>query len=568
MAGGRAEPEAHVGHAQGGVHPRQLFLDATDGLDGGHGIAAQVVVAGGQREGEGVEDEVAGSQSVALDGQIVDAAGHPHLPLHVTGLTLFVDQQADHRCAVLRCQLHHAIEARPLGLTVFEVGRVQDGPTAHPLQTGFHHLGFGGVQHQRGAHLGGQTLGKFVHVVGTVTAHVVGAHVEHMGAFTHLVPGHLQRGVPVGVEHGLTELLGPVGVGALPDDEKRRILMERHERVDGRGAVFVHRGTWRRGEVGASLHHRSQMRRGGAATPTHHGHTEVGDEVGVVLGELSGGEVVVHVPVDHRRQPGVGDARDGHAGMLRQVSHVLVHLHWPGGAVDADDVGAHGVERRQCRPDLGTRQHPTGEFHGDLHLHGHGAPARRHGPSGADHGGLGSQQVELRFDDEQVHAAVDEPTALFGVMVTQFGEADLAQAGKAGAGSNRARHPAGAVGGGVVGGNLFGQAGSGHVEFVGPLGDVVLGQRDGKRAEAVGLDHIHAHLEVLGVQLADELGPGDGEQFVASLEVVATEIVGGEAEFLDAGAHGAVEDHDALTCGSKEVVGCRRHFERLPVACR
>jgi hypothetical protein len=53
--------------------------------------SAALVVAGGQREGERVEDEVAGLEAVALGGQVVDAVRDPQLPLDVAGLALLVD---------------------------------------------------------------------------------------------------------------------------------------------------------------------------------------------------------------------------------------------------------------------------------------------------------------------------------------------------------------------------------------------------------------------------------------------------------------------------------------------
>ena len=133
----------------------------------------------------------------------------------------------------------------------------------------------------------------------------------------------------------------------------------------------------------------------------------------VVLGQRVGGEVVVHVAVDHRRQPGVGDARDGHAGVLGQVAQVLAHLDRAGGAVDADDVGPHGVEggtgrrRSRCRAAC-ARSAPW-------------SPAPGAGPRGRRRpwpGGqpimaaLMRQQVEEGLDDEEVDAAVEQAPGL------------------------------------------------------------------------------------------------------------------------------------------------------------
>ena len=97
----------------------------------------------------------------------------------------------------------------------------------------------GSVESSTSGHagLGGEARGDLVHVDGAVAADVVDAHVEDVGAFLDLVLGHLRRSVSQSaVEHRLAELLRAVGVGALADDQERGVLVERHQRVDRRGA--------------------------------------------------------------------------------------------------------------------------------------------------------------------------------------------------------------------------------------------------------------------------------------------------------------------------------------------
>ena len=108
--GGGIEPERDVGHTEHGPHPGQLGLDLPDGVESDHRVSAQVVVTGGEREGEGIEDQVLGPKPVALDGEIVDAMGHPQLPLQRSSLTLLVDEQADGTGAVLASEAEHPIE--------------------------------------------------------------------------------------------------------------------------------------------------------------------------------------------------------------------------------------------------------------------------------------------------------------------------------------------------------------------------------------------------------------------------------------------------------------------------
>ena len=196
VAGRRVEAEADVGDAERGVGARELLLDLLDGVHGGHGVLAEVLVARGEREGEGVEDEVGLLEAVGVHGQVDDAPGHPHLPLDVAGLALLVDQQADHRRAVVTGQGEDPVEPAALGEAVLEVGRVEDGPAADVLEPGLHDLGLGGVEHQRGVGLGGEAAGHLVHVAGAVAADVVDADVEDVGALLDLGVGHGEQSCP------------------------------------------------------------------------------------------------------------------------------------------------------------------------------------------------------------------------------------------------------------------------------------------------------------------------------------------------------------------------------------
>ena len=60
LAGGRVEAERHVGQAEDGVDAGQLGLDPADALDGLDAVAAALLHAGRQGEGQGVEQEVLG----------------------------------------------------------------------------------------------------------------------------------------------------------------------------------------------------------------------------------------------------------------------------------------------------------------------------------------------------------------------------------------------------------------------------------------------------------------------------------------------------------------------------
>ena len=290
----------------------------------------------------------------------------------------------------------------------------------------------------------------------------------------------------------------------------------------------------------------------GPAAPADHRDAQLADELPVELGQLVGGEVVVHGPVDHRGQAGVGEAGHRKGRVAGQVAQRLEHLARAGGAVEPDEVDTHGLEGAQGGTDLGAGQHGAGQLDGHLGLDGQVHAGGLHGPPGAVDGRLGLQEVEDRLDDDQVDAALDEGGGLLLVGVPQVGVPDLAEGGELGAGSDAAGHPPGPVRRGEVVGGPAGQRGRGQVELADPVALAVLGQDRGEGSEGVGLHHVAADLEERPVDPVDGVGPGDHQQLVAPLEVRAAEVVGGEVHQLEVGAHGAVEDDHPLGGGLRD----------------
>ncbi len=354
-----------------------------------------------------------------------------HLPVRRAGLALGVDAGAHHRRPVLAGQGQELVEPRAGVVALLEVDRVEHGPPPDPPQGGLDHRCLGGVDHQGDARLGGEARRHLGHVGHAVGAGVVHAHVEDVGALLHLVAGHGHGGVPVGLEHGLAELLRPVGVGALAHDEERGVLVERHVAVD-RGGPRLVLGVARRGhEVPAPLHHSPEMVGGGPAAPADDAHPHLGHEPLQMVRQLLRREVVVHLAVHHRGQAGVGLRGDGHAAVLGQVAHGLAHLGRSRGAVEPDDVGAHGVEGGQGGADLGAGEHAPGELDGHLHLERYAPPGAHHGALARVQRRLGLEQVVDRLHHQQVHAPGQQGGGLLLVGVTQLGVGDLPEGGKA-----------------------------------------------------------------------------------------------------------------------------------------
>jgi len=127
------DAEAHVRKPHHRERTRDLCLDTPNRFDALDAVAAQVGVAGGEREGEGVEDEVARREAIALGGDLVQAVGDLHLPLHIAGLATFVDQETNDGGAIIARQGEHAVHAVAGFFAVFEVCAVQDATATSEL---------------------------------------------------------------------------------------------------------------------------------------------------------------------------------------------------------------------------------------------------------------------------------------------------------------------------------------------------------------------------------------------------------------------------------------------------
>ena len=74
-AGLRRKAKGKIAHAKRGHHARQILFDEANAFDGLNGGVGKFFVAGGEGEGQRVEDQVFGPQSVVVDGDVVDAFG-------------------------------------------------------------------------------------------------------------------------------------------------------------------------------------------------------------------------------------------------------------------------------------------------------------------------------------------------------------------------------------------------------------------------------------------------------------------------------------------------------------
>ncbi|CAM5624457.1 hypothetical protein SAURM35S_07320 [Streptomyces aurantiogriseus] len=541
-AGGRVEAEGDVRQAQGGLDVGVAALELADRLDGGDAVLAGLLLTGADREGQGVDEDVLLADA-PVAGQVVDQPfGDLDLLLRSAGLALLVDGQGDQRGAVLLGELRHLGEAGLGAVAVLVVDGVDHRAAAELLQAGADDVDLGGVQHDRQSGGGGEAAGQFLHVGDAVAADVVHAQVEHVRALADLFAGHLHTVVPAALQHGLTELLGTVGVGALTDGQVRGVLAERDRLVE-RGGAGLGLGVALDGSGPLDpFHELPQVLGRRAAAAADQVQPVVAYEGLLGVGQAFGVQREVGAVLGEDRQAGVGHAQQRGAGVPGQVAQVFAHLGRARRAVQADHVDTEGLQRGQRGADLRAEQHGAGRLERHRDQQRHVDAGRLHRAPRAQDRRLRLEQVLRGLDDQGVRAAGEQALGVRLEAVAQRAVADVAEGGQLRAGSDRTQHPAlAAVARAVLVGRLTGDAGARLGQLVHAVGDVVLGHGRVVRAEGVRLDAVHAGAEVRLVDGADDVRPGDVEDLVAALEVL--EVLEGGLLGLEHGAHGPVGHH-------------------------
>ena len=239
-ARGRVQAERDVRDAEGGVDAGILRRDLPDRVDGLDRVAPGLLLAGRDREGERVHDDVVDPHAPFVDEGVDESGGDAHLVLGGARLALLVDGQGDHGGAVLLDERHDAPEPRCRALAVLEVDRVDDRSSADELHTGLQHGGLGGVDDERQGRGAREPRDGLLDVGDAVAPDVVDADIQQVGALAHLVAGDVDAVVPALLEHRLAEGERAVRVGALADRQVGGILIEADVLVEARdpGILF------------------------------------------------------------------------------------------------------------------------------------------------------------------------------------------------------------------------------------------------------------------------------------------------------------------------------------------
>ena len=555
IARGRGEmPKETLETPERGLDPGDLGLDPADALDRLHRRGLPLLVAGGQGEGQCVEDQRLGVEAVLVAGDLLQALGDLDLALRGLRHPDLVDRQRDQRRPVRLRQRDHLVGLLAPGL---EVDRVDDRPPGNRLQRRLQHLGLGRVDLDRRRLGQRDPLRDGAHLLVLVLALGQGdAEVEHVGAAFDLVFGDLDEAVVVVGEQQFLRLFRALRVDPLADQGRARLLHQRgrgHHRGDldlaGCGAL-----SWDQA-VDPGADRGDVLRRRPAAAAD--------DPDAVALDEfaqrrrqrlwLFGEDRLPVGPL--QRQPGVGDAVDRQRAGLAEEADRVAHVLGAGRAVEPDHVDVERPQGRQHRLDIGPEQHlaAVGKER-DAGLDRQRAAGLGEGFAGAEDRRLDLEDVLGGLDDDQVGAAFDQAAGLLGEDLDQSGEGDVAQ-GRVGRGRQEAGRADRAGDETVIASRPAGDFRRLDVDLQRVLAQTPLFELQPRALEAVGLDHFGPGFEHRGVDPLDHVGAIQHQRLVAfALEPTVVRL--GQLELLQGRAHAAVEDNDALVdCGYEVTVG-------------
>ena len=300
------------------------------------------------------------------------------------------------------------------------IDRVDDGLAGVTAHGGLDGCGVGGVDLQRQQRGTLELLGRLLDDLDLVDLGQAHVDVQDIGALFLLADALAHDVVQVAVTQGLLQALFAGGVDALADDgDFVAVAGKVHDRL---GARDRHAGLAAARAGRAVVDKRAQgrhVRRRGAAATAHDAYA-VGNHTGDghgVLGRLDikdGVAVVVHAG-----QSCVGLHHDGLVGNGEHARSESSELGRALTAVDAQDIGADGVERDGGN--LGARaQEGAAVF-----LKGHGGKDGQVGVLAAgEDGRLDLGKVGHGLDNKEVHARGDAGTHFLGKKVVGLVKAE------------------------------------------------------------------------------------------------------------------------------------------------
>jgi len=247
-------------------------------------------------------------------------------------------------------------------------------------------------------------------------------------ARVHLLLGQRHQGGIARLEHQGARRPGPLRVDALSDEQRPRLLLQRH-RLHAAGeigqsgsAILPFPPRFPGPTVRQRLTQRRDVLRAGPAATAYRADTPR-HELRHRRGEGLRRQRVHRLPADVLRHPGVGHHADGPGAERDQPPDSVAHFLRAGRTVHAKHVHGQRGERHRRRGDVRAGQQPAARVERHLRLQRHPqAQASERAPDALDRG-LEFEEVLLRLEQHHVHPALEQPLRRLSVDVHQQVEA-------------------------------------------------------------------------------------------------------------------------------------------------
>ena len=335
------------------------------------------------------------------------------------------------------------------------------------------------------------------------------------------------------------------------DDERFGIKIEGNGSISARSRSRGLHFPLRRLDSADRVHHSLQMLRRRTAASTDNANSVILNEMFVVGRQFFRFQLVDRAPPLVLRKPRVGKNGDVLAGIRAKESNCVVHFNWAGGAVQADDIYIKWLERGQRGTDFSPQQHCACRFKRYLNRNRYPLSGFLHRLKHADHGRFRLQQILRGFNQQHIHAALDQSAGLFEISRDHVVEFDVAERRELGCRSDRAGHKPRSIFRRELLRYFFSNFRGSDVKFRNFVMQIVFGKDHACRAKCVGFDNITANREETRMNVLNNVRPAQRQQLVAAF--LAPEIVHTGIAELDVRPHRAVVDNDALKHGLEKV---------------
>ena len=444
----RVEAEADIRQAEDDLDVGEFVADQPDAFQRPLRQLAVVLVAGGDGEGQRIDQQVGLRQAVLVAGEFDQPARDAQLvlrrssPCPASSIVSAITAAPNFFASTMRSVAWPSPSSKLIELMI--------GLPPCSFSAALDHRRLGAVDHQRRVHRGGEAADHLVHLArsrrGRRRRCRYPARCEPSPICSRPMATQPSQSLRL---LQLAPFLRAVGVAALADGEDSVLLAQRH--LPGTGWRPTGTQTGLRG-TGAGRN----ARRAGAASRPAPGYAAIevpqqppirltpvlGDEALQPGRHVGGAERIMRVPVHQFRQAGIGLHRDQAGPVGREPADMLRHFLRAGRAVQPDQRHVQRMDDGRRGGDVGADQQRAGGLDRHLHEDRRIRAGLRARDLGAVDRRLDLQRVLAGLDQDGVDAAGDQPAALLGQRGLQRVVVDVAQARQFGARPDAADHPA------------------------------------------------------------------------------------------------------------------------------